>query len=130
MKTIRLEQARWIEPTERVTLHVGHPQQGTINRWHLGELTVRNLVEGIQTEPGLGKKVFSGRSQLPSLYLQDNWRKEGGGYSDSVTPKHLWSIHSDGPGAILASLFTVNQWLTRPVRLAPEFSIFPSVTWT
>jgi hypothetical protein len=72
MKTIRLEQARWIEPTERVTLHVGHPQQGTINRWHLGELTVRNLVEGIQTEPGLGKKVFSGRSQLPSLYLQDN----------------------------------------------------------
>ena len=72
MKTIRLEQARWIEPTERLTLHVGHPQQGTINRWHLGELTVRNLVEGIQTEPGLGKKVFSGRSQLPSLYLQDN----------------------------------------------------------
>lgn len=54
MKTIRLEPARWIEPAERVALHVGHPQQGTINRWHLGELTVRNLVEGIQTQPGLG----------------------------------------------------------------------------
>jgi hypothetical protein len=53
MKTIRLEQARWVEPAERVTLHVGHPQQGTINRWHLGELTVRNLVEDIQTEPRL-----------------------------------------------------------------------------
>lgn len=53
LKSLRLEKAKLVSPSDSAAFLVGRPQQGTIMRWKHAAKTIENLVEERRTPPSL-----------------------------------------------------------------------------